>query len=93
MADEDKKPKPPTHTAFALKREGPRMRYRRWLEIGTGRCGEDGSFTAYLDRTPLGGWTGYVHFVPVGKEPPPLAVATPHRPGSGADEADEQAEE
>ena len=75
--------KPPTHTARALKRVG--RRFTRWLEVGTGRQGEDGSFTAYLDRTPLGGWTGYVHFAPIGQEPPPLP---PERPGGPQQPAD-----
>jgi hypothetical protein len=26
---------------------------------------ENGSFQAFIDRTPLGGWTGFIHFEPV----------------------------
>jgi hypothetical protein len=26
---------------------------------------ENGSFQGFLDRTPIGGWTGFVHFEPV----------------------------
>jgi len=91
MADDNNKnPKPATHTAFALKREGRRQQFRRWLEIGSGRMGEDGSFTGYLDRTPLGGWTGYVFFAPIGAEPPPLPETKPQRPGQTDDEGDDE---
>ena len=69
--------KKPTHTAFALKREGKRQQFRRWLEVGIGWQREDGSFHGFLDRTPIGGWTGFVHFEPTGKGPPPLP---PERP-------------
>ena len=80
MADAtDKKP---THTAFALKREGRRQQHRRWLEIGIGWQREDGSFQGFLDRTPLGGWTGFVHFEPSGRGAPPLPPERPApRPG------------
>jgi hypothetical protein len=80
MADERK---PPTYTARALKRVG--RRFVRWLEVGTGRQGEDGSFTAYLDRTPIGGWTGYVHFAPIGTAPPALPPERPGKPQQPAD--------
>jgi hypothetical protein len=85
MADVQK-PKPPTHTAYAMKRIG--KKFRRWLEVGSGRTGEDGSFTAFIDRTPIGGWSGYIHFAPTGTQPPPLA---PERPGlqAGDDEESE----
>ena len=36
--------KPPTHKAFAFRREGKKMRFGRWLEIGTGRADKDGTF-------------------------------------------------
>ena len=78
--------KKPTHTAFALKREGKKQQFPKWLEIGIGWQREDGSFQGFLDRTPLGGWTGFVHFEPTGREPPPLP---PERPGGQqADEED-----
>jgi hypothetical protein len=63
-----KKPPPPTHTAFAMKRLG--RKFVRWLEVGTGRQNPDGSFQAFIDRTPIGGWTGAVYFAPIGSKPP-----------------------
>jgi hypothetical protein len=58
-----------------MKRIG--KKFTRWLEVGTGRQGEDGSFTAYIDRTPIGGWSGYIHFARIGTQPPELP---PERP-------------
>lgn len=81
-------PKAPTHTARALKRVG--RRFTRWLEIGTGRQGEDGAFHAYLDRTPIGGWTGYVHFAPIGAEPPQLPPQRPAQPPPPTDDDEQQ---
>jgi hypothetical protein len=66
MADAPKKK--PTHTAYAMKRLG--RKFVRWLEVGTGRHNQDGSFQAFLDRTPIGGWTGAVYFAPIGSPPP-----------------------
>jgi hypothetical protein len=81
--------KKPTHTAFALKRSGRRQQFRQWLEIGIGWQRENGSFQANLDRTPLGGWTGFIHFEPAGRGPPPLP---PERPAANEhDEPDETA--
>lgn len=71
-----------THIAFALRRES-RTRFTT-LEIGKGRLDREGTFHGYLDRLPVGGFTGYVQFVPVGKEP---SLPTPQRPDpSGEDE-------
>jgi hypothetical protein len=69
--------KKPTHTAFAMKRFGPRQKFRKWLDIGVAWQRENGSFQAFLDRTPLGGWTGFIHFEPVENGVPPLP---PERP-------------
>ena len=60
--------KTPTHTAFALKREG--KRYGRWLEIGTARLESDGIIHVFLDRTPIGGFNGYAYLSPTGVKPP-----------------------
>jgi hypothetical protein len=65
----------PTHTAFALKREG--KRHGRWLEIGTARQDSTGVIHAFLDRTPIGGFNGYVYFAPIGIAPP---LPEPERP-------------
>jgi hypothetical protein len=64
MAD----PKAPTHSAFTRKRLG--KRHFTWLEIGKGRLDSDGIFHGILDRTPIGGFDGYVYFAPIGQEPP-----------------------
>jgi len=69
--------KAPTHTAFALKREG--RKYGRWLEIGSGRQESNGVFHGILDRLPVGGFSGYVYFAPVGTEPPPPEPERPAR--------------
>lgn len=48
----------PTHTAYALKRQGRRA---RWLEIGVASVHSDGDgFDVLLDRMPIGGFTGHV---------------------------------
>jgi len=60
--------KAPTHTAFALKREG--KRYGRWLEIGTARQDTTGVIHLFLDRTPIGGFNGYAYLAPIGTHPP-----------------------
>jgi len=75
--------KAPTHTAFALRRQG--KRYGKWLEIGTARQDGDGVFHAFLDRTPIGGFNGYVYFVPIGAEPPLFEPERPGEPPEGED--------
>jgi hypothetical protein len=50
--------KAPTHTAFAFKREG--RKFGRWLEIGTARAEGAGLIRVFLDRLPIGGFTGGV---------------------------------
>lgn len=74
--------KPPTHIAFALKREG--KRYGRWLEIGKVRLDSDGVIHVFLDRTPVGGFNGYAHCSPIGVKPPD-PEPPPQRPGEGSD--------
>jgi hypothetical protein len=64
MAD----PKASTHSALTRKRLG--KRHFTWLEIGKGRLDGDGKFHGFLDRLPIGGFDGYVYFVPIGQEPP-----------------------
>jgi hypothetical protein len=76
--------KAPTHTAFALRREG--KKFGRWLEIGTGRLDDDGVFHAFLDRTPVGGFNGYVQFAQIGKQPP---LPEPERPAQPSGEEEE----
>ena len=69
--------KPPTHTAFALKREG--KRYGRWLEIGRARQESTGVIHLFLDRIPVGGFNGYAYLAPIGAQPPPPEPERPHR--------------
>jgi hypothetical protein len=72
-------PRPPlTHTAFIFKREGKRPTQGRWLECGVGRIEQDGKINVYLDRLPVGGFSGRVHLVKTGEGPP---VIEPERPG------------
>ena len=59
----------PTHIAYALRREGKRT--SRWLEIGKARLErENGAIQVSLDRTPIGGFNGYVYLSPTGVKPP-----------------------
>jgi hypothetical protein len=59
-----------THTAFAFRREGKRMQYGRWLEIGVGRKEPDGKIRVFLDRLPIGGFSGGILLAPITDEPP-----------------------
>ena len=79
MADD----KTPTHTAFAMKRES--KRYGRWLEIGNARVESNGTIHVFLDRTPIGGFNGYVHLSPTGVKPPE-PEPTPQRPFAAEEE-------
>ena len=56
------------------------------LEVGTGRIDHDRNIAhVFMDRQPIGGYTGYVVLAPHGvkPEPPPLE---PERPGSDGEE-------
>lgn len=75
---ENNKNKAPTHTAFAFKREG--RKFGRWLEIGVARAEDDGQIRVFLDRLPIGGFTGGVLLSPTGTVPP-LPEPPPRRPG------------
>ena len=78
--------KTPTHTAFALKREG--KRHGRWLEIGTARQDSTGVIHAFLDRTPIGGFNGYVSFAPIGTAPPLPEPERPAHPSAEEEDPD-----
>jgi hypothetical protein len=78
--------KAPTHTAFALKREG--KRHGRWLEIGTARQDSAGVIHAFLDRTPIGGFNGYVYFAPIGTAPPLPEPERPAQPSAEDEDPD-----
>lgn len=80
----------PTHTAYGFRREGRKS--GRWLEIGYARADSTtGNIKVFLDRLPIGGFTGGVLLTPAGQEPPP-AEAAPQRPGQLAGDADADAE-
>jgi hypothetical protein len=57
MAENNNKAR--THTAWTMQRVG--KKFGRWLEIGGGRLDDDGVHV-FLDRLPVGGFTGYVRF-------------------------------
>ena len=67
-----------------MKREG--KKHGRWLEIGTARQDSDGVIHAFLDRTPIGGFNGYVYFAPIGAQPP---LPEPERPAQRSDEEED----
>ena len=68
--------KPPTHTAYALKREGRVS--GRWLEIGVATIHEDGKgFNVLLDRLPVGGFTGHITVRANDAKPEPLTIPNP----------------
>src|ERR1017187_5721845 len=79
--------KAPTHVAYAVKRLS-KTRFI-WLEIGRGRLDSNGVFHGFLDRMPIGGFTGYVHFAPIGPEPP---LPEPERPASSSESAEDEGE-
>ena len=72
--------KPLTHIAFAKKREG-RTSFRL-LEIGMAAvdCNGKGGHDIFVDRFPVGGFTGHIVLVPIGVNPAELEMQ-PQRPG------------
>jgi hypothetical protein len=83
--------KPPTHTAYAFRRMGKKPHQGRWLEVGTGRLDADGKFHTFMDRTPTGGFNGYVFLSPIGSGPP-ATEQKPQRPDGDDDSADDHAD-
>jgi hypothetical protein len=75
--------KAPTHAAYVMKRLS-KTRFV-WLEVGKGRLDGDGVFHGFLDRTPIGGFSGYVYFAPIGAAPP---EAEPQRPDDASGEGE-----
>lgn len=71
----------PTHNAFAKKYLTKKLFV--WLEIGKGRLDENKQFHGMLDRLPIGGFNGYVCYVPIGSKPP---EPEPERPAQSPDE-------
>jgi len=76
-------PKARTHTAYTMQRIGKKL--GRWLEVGSGRIDADG-IHVFLDRTPVGGFTGYVRLITQGSPPP---EPKPQRPSPGTAEDEE----
>jgi hypothetical protein len=67
-----------THTAYAYQRHGKRS--GRLLEVGPARIDREGDVVhLFMNRQPIGGYTGYVVLYPLGQQPPAFVV----------DEADE----
>jgi hypothetical protein len=83
---------PLTHTAFIFKREGKRPNQGRWLECGMGRIEQDGKVNVYLDRLPVGGFSGRVHLVKVGEKPPAPEPEQPARPFGDHGDGEEEPE-
>jgi hypothetical protein len=81
--------KPRTHKAFAFRREGKKPRQGRWLEVGEARFEKDGIAHVFLDRLPIGGFTGYVYLSPMGTKPP-VPELQPERPGQDGDGGDQE---
>ena len=82
-------PKPNTHTAYAFRRTG--KKFGRLVEVGTGRIDHDRNIVhVFMDRQPIGGYTGYVVLSPHGVKPEPTQ-SQPQRPGETGDD-DEDSE-
>jgi hypothetical protein len=79
--------KPLTHIAYARKRE-TRTAFR-WIEIGTARVESDteSGHHVYVDRLPIGGFTGHIYLSPIGVKPDELETQ-PHPPGQPSQEDD-----
>ncbi len=59
-----------THIVYTLRRES-RLR-SRWLEVGHARINNDGTSVhqVFLDRLPVGGFSGRLFLSPIGTKPP-----------------------
>jgi len=75
-----------THTAYTMQRLGKKL--GRWLEIGSGRIDAEGVHV-FLDRLPVGGFTGYVRLTPNGAPPPALSPEPP-RPGATGEVSEDE---
>lgn len=71
--------KTPTHAAYALRKESRQQ--SRYIEIGHARIENDGNIHhIFLDRLPIGGFTGHVFLSPLGVRLPD-PEQQPERPG------------
>jgi hypothetical protein len=75
-----------THKAYALKREGKRLQFARWLEIGHAKQEAGGRVRVFLDALPIGGFTGGLLLSPIGETPALPTLDRPERPGDDADD-------
>lgn len=76
----------PTHSALVKRFLDRARKHFVWLHIGTGRLNKDGTFDGLLDRMPIGGFSGRVHFLPIGMTPP---EPEPQRPDEQPDDNEE----
>jgi hypothetical protein len=82
--------KPPTHNAYAFRRESPDDPFRQerrengyWIEIGYAWMELAGDrHRLFFDRLPTGGFSGHVFLSPVGVKPPE-PEPQPERPAAG----------
>jgi hypothetical protein len=78
-----------THTAWAFQRLGRKS--GTLLEVGTGRIDADRNIAHfYMNRQPIGGYTGYVVLAPIGVKPPAVSQVEPQRPGDQRGDEDAQ---
>ena len=75
--------KAPTHIAYTRQRISKTRVL--WLEIGKGRMDGNGIFHGILNRLPIGGFSGYVHFTPIGA---PAPEEEPQRPAALGEDAE-----
>lgn len=69
-----------THIAWAFQRLGRKS--GTLLEVGTGRIDADRNIAhVYMNRQPIGGYTGYVVLAPTGTKPPSPTQLQPQHPG------------
>jgi len=74
-----------THTAYAYQRLGKKS--GTLLEVGTGRIDHDRNVVhVFMNRQPIGGYTGYVVLSPVGMKPPPAQLQPQHPDDHDGDE-------
>ena len=69
-----------------MRREG--KKHGRWLEIGTARLDSDGVIRVFLDRTPIGGFSGYAYLSPNGTKPPNPQPEWPAPPSNEEEDFD-----
>jgi len=70
----------PTHTALVKQFLDRARKHFVWLEIGAGRLNKDGTFDSMLNRMPIGGFNGHVHFIRIGQKPPEPEPQRPDEP-------------